>query len=367
MNFPFSPRDTHVAAHPAVPAPRADGVAVDTVPAAIWDRLVAEFDDTHYEQTACFSASQWGERVSHLLLRRGGVAVAGARIAILTPPLFARGLAYARFAPFWRKHDRAPDVADYRAAITALVEEYCVRRGHLLTVIPRPNPDFYEQECAALAELGFAVRRAVPDPNRYLVDLSLDEDAQMKSLDQKWRYNLKQARANNLAVRLGDDADVAAFQSLHRQMVARKRFHNTDLVDMIPALNETLDPSMRPRVVLAFHEGRPVAGATVGILGDTAYYVYGATDDTALALKAGYALHWWIVGWLKGEGARWYDLGGEAQEQGLRQFKKGLTGKAGKVVVMQGEFDRWTSPAARLMGDAIYGLRAVQRRLRAWR
>jgi hypothetical protein len=77
----------------------------------------------------------------------------------------------------------------------------------------------------------------------------------------------------------------------------------------------------------------------VAVCGDTAFYVFGATDDAALALNAGYALQWWIVEWLSTLPVRWYDLGGEALDAGLRQFKKGLVGKARRRRRGEREFD----------------------------
>ncbi|MEA2953277.1 MAG: hypothetical protein QOJ96_2797 [Alphaproteobacteria bacterium] len=341
---------------------------VDTVADLSWDQLANEFEDLNYDQIACYSAGQWGKRVSHLLLRQQDVPIAGARTAIITLPGFKRGLAFLRFGPFWRRRDGASDLAVYRAAIAALVEEYCVRRGHCLTVIPRPNPEFYQQERQVLSEFGFSVRRAFPDPNRYLIDLSLDEDAQMRSFEQKWRYNLRQALAHDFEIRLCEsDADVRAFQSLHATMVTRKGFYNHDMVHLLPELAAQLPEGLRPRIALAFHQGRPVVGAAIALLGDTAYYVFGGSDSAALSLKGGYALQWWIIRWLSSQNVRWYDLGGEAQEPGLRQFKKGLVGKRGAVVTMAGEYDFWTQTSGRLMADAIYGIRGAQRIMRSWR
>jgi hypothetical protein len=351
----------------AFPMPGLD-CEVDTVPDQSWDRIAGEFDDLNYDQIACYAAGHWGKRVSHLLLRRQGEAVAGARTAIVTLPGFARGLAFLRFGPFWRRHGGTADIAIYRGAIAALVEEYCVRRGHCLTVIPRPSPEFYQQECDVLSEFGFSVRRKVPDPHRYFIDLSLDEEAQMRSLEQKWRYNLRHALAHDFEIRLCDnDADIRAFQSLHATMATRKGFYNHDRVHLLPELAAQLPEALRPRIALAFHQGRPVVGATIALLGDTAYYVFGGSDAAALSLKAGYALQWWIIRWLSTQKVRWYDLGGEAQEPGLRQFKKGLVGKRGTVVTMNGEYDFWMQASARLAADTIYGLRGVQRIIRHWR
>lgn len=336
---------------------------IDSVPPAEWDAALVGFDDLHYEQTASFSSGLWGARTSHLVLRRDGVPVAGARFALFKLPAIG-GLAFLRFGPFWRRHGEPADLDRYRAVLSVLVHEYCVRRRCGLTVIPRPHPQFAAQEEGVLAEFGFVVRRPLADPNRYLVALGLDEKAQMQSLEQKWRYNLRQALAHDFAFTIGaSDADVAAFQALHGSMVERKKFHDTDLLDLIPALARDLPDALRPRVALASHQGRPVAGAIVGLLGDIAYYVYGASSRDGLPLKAGYALQWWIVRALAEENVRWYDLGGEVEEQGLRQFKKGLVGKRGAVVTMQAH-ECWTHPAGRIAADLVYGLRAARQALR---
>jgi hypothetical protein len=304
-------------------------------------------------------------RSSHLLVRRDGVPVAGARTIVLGWPGLLRGVAYVKFGPFWRRRNAPPDPEVYRATVGALVDEYCRRRGHHLSVVPRPAPDHHARECALLAGLGFAVRRPMLDPNRYLVDVTLEPDAGLQSLEQKWRYNLRRALRTGIECRLADESSgLAMFTALHRRMVARKRFRDTDPVHLLPALGERLPAALRPRVVLASRAGAPVAGAVVSVCGDTAYYLYGASEDAALPLKAGYALQWWIVGWLHDAGVRWYDLGGEACEPGLRQFKKGLVGKCGAIVTTPGEFDRWIGLRARVAGDGIYAVRALQRRIR---
>ena len=235
-------------------------------------------------------------------------------------------------------------------------------------MIPRANPEYYQIECGILAEFGFAMRQSFRDANRYLVDLSLDEAAQMQSFEQKWRYNLRQAMKNGIEARICESKhDLDTFYALHAAMVARKQFHAGDPVHLVTEMMARLPGSLRPQIALAYHEGRPVVGAVVARLGDTAFYVFGASDDTALPLKAGYALQWWIVRWLSGSGVRWYDLGSEAQEPGLRQFKKGFVGRRGAVVAMHGEYDRWTSLGGRLIADAIYGVRHVQRAIRTYR
>jgi lipid II:glycine glycyltransferase (peptidoglycan interpeptide bridge formation enzyme) len=115
--------------------------------------------------------------------------------------------------------------------------------------------------------------------------------------------------------------------------------------------------------VTASHQGEVVAGAVVIVAGDVGYYLYGASADAALSLRAGYALHWRIAGWLAERGVCWYDLGDGFG--GLRQFKQGFVGKSG-VVLTTGEFDRWLNPQSRMVGGAIYGARNLVATLRSW-
>ncbi|WP_378940862.1 lipid II:glycine glycyltransferase FemX [Mesorhizobium sp. ANAO-SY3R2] len=340
-------------------------VEVDNIADEDWDEIASNFADIHPEQTATFAGNHWKGRDSHLLLRRNGEPVAGARVALVSLPLIGRGLAFLRFGPFWRRQGQTADPEIYHAMIAALVEEYCVARGHCLTVLTRPHPDYHALECGWLRDLGFVQRRKLEDAERYIVNTTLDGDAQRQSLAQKWRYNLRQALANSLDVHITEaPEEIAAFQALYVSMMERKQFSSTTPVHLTGELIAKLPEKLKPKLVVAYHGDKLVAGATVGLFGDTAYYMFGATSADALPLKAGYALHWWIFQWLHEHGLQCYDLGGAAHEPGLRQFKKGFVGKAGQTVTMEGEYDRWTSTLGQFSADAIFGLRHLKRRIR---
>ena len=342
---------------------------VDTIGPEAWDRILGGFEDASYDQTACYADGRWGiGRTSRLLMLRDGVPVAGAQVALVLLPFPRRGVAFVKFGPFWRARRARRDINVYRAVVSALVHEYCTRRNCTLTLAPRPHPEHYRSEIEILSQSGFEMRRPYEDRNRYFVDLSLGADEQMRSLDKRWRYTLNRALANRFDISMEDgEAALAAFAALHRAMVARKRFYDCEAVHLLPGLSARLPAGMRPRVALACHSGRPVAGAVVAVLGDVAYYVHGASDDAALPLSAGYALQWWILRWLSDKGVRWYDLGGEALEPGLRHFKKGLAGKRGTVLSLTGEYDRWPNLQSRWMADLIYGAREAKRAIRSLR
>jgi hypothetical protein len=178
----------HDDAHPSVAEalqPRWT-VDVDALSSTAWDEVVAGFADASYEQTACWVDHRWGAgRASHLVVRRDGVPVGAARALILQWPGIRRGIAYVKFGPLWRRHDEPPDPDAYRRCVEALVDEYCTRRGHCLTVLPRVSPEHHAGEGAALRALGFAVRRPMLDPNRYLVDATSMRSGCAAS--DKWR------------------------------------------------------------------------------------------------------------------------------------------------------------------------------------
>lgn len=347
----------------------------DTLCDKEWDALAAGFEDVSYEQTAAYCCARWGEKKnSHLLLREGENIIAAARVLEFKIPGLGKGLAYVKFGPLWRRTNQQPDPDAYRSVLAALAEEYCNKRGLLLSILPRANPEFVAHEQAMLEANGFTNRKLVDHPARYLVDLSLDEETQMASLGQSWRRNLRKSASSSLDIGFATGARAfEQFQSLHASMVTRKNAAHGDAVHLLPHLHNELPEKLAPKIVIASHEGKPVAGAVIALNGDTAYYIYGATTQAALPLRAGYALQWWMVRWLSDQGVRWYDLGGVGGNSGLIQFKTGLVGRQGRIVELPGEFIKWNHRADRIAADALFSLRACHRRItglrlpRVWR
>src|SRR4051812_187084 len=357
-------------AHPRGEAASMDGFshAIDAVSHPEWDRIISGFDDMNLFQTASFADGLRGERrMSHLLLHRNGDPIAGARVAIMKPPAVPTGSAYVKYAPFGRRTGTPPDEDAYRAVISAVVEEYAVRRGHMVSIVPRPHPDFQAVEERLLREAGFAPRSAASGPITFLVNLGGGEDALRAGLSRGWRKNLKLAEQNRLEIRFDNSPDALdAYSALYDAMVARKRFTDREAIHVLPEIFRRLPPECA-WIVTASHGGEAVAAAIVIVAGDVGYYLHGATADAGLALRAGYVLHWRIACWLAEQGVAWYDLGAGFEHPGLRQFKQGLTGRSGVLLVTSGEFDRWAGPQARLVGNALYGARALIETLRYWR
>jgi hypothetical protein len=339
---------------------------IDCVPDEVWHATMGTFSDVHYEQTAIYGAGQRGERSSHLLMLRDGKPFAGARAGLYLVPYFGRGMALVRFGPFWRPFEGTPDPERYKHAIKTLLDEYCRRRKLYLVLRPRPHPDFYSLEAQILAEMGLASSTSSM-LDRYFVDATLDEAEQHKSLDQRWRYNLRKGLSHDLDVRIGDTpADIKNFQDIYAEMVRRKNLNypGVDLPASIPDLMR-LPEQMKMRIALAHREGKPIGGIAFSVVGDLAYYVFGATSDEATALNAGYVLQWHVMRWLReNTKVRWYELGGPG-DPGIRQFKKGLAGKRGVLLSVR-EFHYCPDVPARMIVGGLFALRNGRNRIQRW-
>lgn len=344
-----------------------EGVQLDVVPHEEWDAEASRFTDVSYDQTAVFAAARRGRhRVVACRVTARGMPIGGAVATRFGVPGLRSSLYYIKYGPVWRGGDDQPSWQRYGQVVRALRREFCENRASMMIVVPRPNPDYALREAQILEAEGFQADRSTPDPNRYLVDLKGSLDP-LAALSQKWRYNLKKARKAGLTVAECDaETGYSEFAALHRAMLERKRIQTEDVVHVVPQLARTLPAELAPKVYIAYADGRPVAGAVVGQIGDMACYLYGASSKEGTARNAGYLVQWHIIEQLREKGPRWYDLGGEALEQGLRQFKRGLVGRQGEIFATPGEFRCWTRPEARLVGAAIHAARTTRLAMRTF-
>src|SRR5919202_1067027 len=161
----------------------------------------------------------------------------------------------------------------------------------MISIAPRPHPDFERVEERLLREAGFAARSRLKRPISYfLVRTGVDEKALRANLSQSWRHNLKQAERNRLDIRFRDPMEaLPEFHALHDAMIARKRYVDREPLHLLPTLFGRLPPACS-RIVAASHEGEVVAGAVVIVAGDVGYYLFGARADEALPWRAGFDL-----------------------------------------------------------------------------
>lgn len=344
-------RSAEMRLHPAKAVP----LTMRVVDGGEWDRIVSGFDAVCQEQLYAFAVRRWPKVAQEpVLFERAGRVVGGALMMIQPLPLGLARIAISKWAPMLADVSAPDKAAIHAGMIETLRAEYAQRRGMLLSVLPRASTEPINLEYVSLLQHGFRRGSKLPFPNRYLVRLRLSDEVQRSSLQQKWRYHLGKSEKADLVFEHSGVEHLGEFKDLYASMTSRKQFpdHSAyETLDALMALNEPL----RPELFFVRHKGELIAGALVFKAGDRAVYLYGATNDRALPLRAGYFLHWNIIRWLRDHTrAEWYDLGGTDGYQGLHQFKKGMVGERGVIRPVPPVANYASNPLAYWLGTGAF-------------
>jgi len=321
-------------------------VRVDGLTANDWDSVLGELKDASVYQTWAYGSVSWGESsLSHVVIRsRDGKIAAASQARILHIPILGGGVAYIPWGPMWRG-PAGEDLECFRAILRTLKTEYVTKRNLLLRVHPREVAgEDGETFHTILTEEGFKRNENVSPYRTLLLDLSPEMPDLMKHLDAKWRNKLRQAMKNPLIVTEGTfDEMFETYMVLSSEMLQRKKFTPGVEFDSFRKIQKVLPPARKMRIFVCEVSGKPVAVAICSAHGDTGIYILGATGNQGSELKGAHLLQWKIIEWLKGNGFRWYDLGGinPAVNPGVHNFKAGL---AGKDVCHLGQYDYWENP-----------------------
>ncbi|RME76403.1 MAG: peptidoglycan bridge formation glycyltransferase FemA/FemB family protein [Chloroflexi bacterium] len=315
-----------------------------SVSQTLWDDLVAR-QQGHLLQTWA-----WGELKS----RFGWQAVrlqaeeAAAQVLFRRLPL-GLTIAYVPRGPMgldWA------DTRQCRAFFSALHAEARRRRAVFLKLEPDLPLDAPAAETARriLQEAGFAPADTIQPRASLVVPIDRPEPDILAAMKQKTRYNIRLAEKRGVTVRQGGAEDVAVFHRLSLTTAERNRFG----VHSLPYY-QTAFRLFAPRqcaLLLADYEGLVIAGLMVFRQGQTAYYLYGASDDAHRNVMAPYLLQWEAMRWARAQNCTRYDLWGIPDEDlpvleaefknrqdglwGVYRFKRGF---GGAYVRMLGGFD----------------------------
>lgn len=334
-------------------------LTVERVSGPAWDDAVAEFDGVCQEQLYVFAKNRWPS-VEHeaQIFRWNGEVVGGVLVMIQPLPLRVGAIAVSKWGPLLKDESHPDGGAIYEAMIELLMEEYCRRRKLMLSVLPRASLTEINTEVETLWRHGFRRGSELRFPNRYIVNLRLSDEEQRKSFHQKWRYHLNKSDKEGLAFEHAPASRLPEFDALYQAMTDRKKFEDHSAYDTVSSLMEIEDERLRPELFFVRHGEEIVSGAIIFKSGDRAVYLYGATNDRALPLRAGYFLHWHVIRWLRDNTrANWYDLGGTDGFQGLHQFKKGMVGDKGVIFRVPPVANYAASPIPFMLGLGAFAAR----------
>jgi len=341
------------------------GLTAKRVSGADWDAIIGGFDEVCQEQMHAFAAVRWpGVEQEPLIFQRGNEVVGGALVMVQPLPLGLGRIAVVKWAPMLASTSHKDADILRLSMVEHLIADYAEKRGMMLSVLLHATPGEINRGFVDLRARGFERGSLLMFPNRYLVNLRLDDAALRKSFAQKWRYHLNKSEKAGLDFRRAEPDEIDLFKTLYAAMSERKQFPDHSAFETLDALMGLEEP-LRPELFFVRQGDDTVAGAIIFKAGERAVYLYGATNDRALPLRAGYFLHYQVIRWLRDNTtARWYDLGGTDGFQGLHQFKKGMVGESGIVRPVPPVLNYAATPWARLIGNGAFGARDALQHLR---
>lgn len=339
-----------------------------------WDAFVAAQPHAHFLQLSNWAVlkNAYGWSSDHVIIEENGRITAGAQLLFRPLPFRLGTMAYLVMGPYAAPPPYTMGRGDSSErgggdALWNAIDSCAKQHGAAflkwepgIYADHEPKPDF--------AALGFRESpQTVQPPRTILIDISGDDEAILARMNQGTRRKIRQSQKNNVHYYEGTRADVARFNQLMQTTGSRNAFgvHEPAYYEMaydlfVPPRSEGEGPGVRvspghAALFLAEHEGDSLAGIMVFAVGDTAWYVYGASSDHKRNLMASYGIQWAAIQWAKARGCRTYDLWGIPDEDeatleaGFESHSDGLWGVYG--------FKRgWGGRVARSLGawDKIY-------------
>lgn len=189
-----------------------------------------------------------------------------------------------------------------------------------------------------------------------MLDLDKDETELVENFSSKHRYYVKKALTNDISWRNGNNPDLALHMATLLREIVLKKGVNSIFVshEEITKLCELASKNVL--ILVGYHDNEPITACLVIMLGERAFYLIAATGEEGRKLNAAYGMVMRLMQILKGQGIKYFDLGGlNPQDQGasgVSHFKRGF---GGSLIEYLGEWECATSwPLVPLANAGIY-------------
>lgn len=306
---------------------------------AVWDAFVRQHPHGHLLQLAAWAQLKqaFGWRSARVALCEDQTIVAGAQVLFTLLPLGVGTIAYLPFGGLVS----APD--QWRPLWQA-VREVCRRHR---AVFLKWEPGFHAPPLDDLHRWGFLPSpQTIQPPNTILIDLT-DDETMLARMNQGTRRKIRQALKGDVRYFEASSDELPRFAALMQVTGERNAFgvHAPAYYALAYQLFVPQDAAL----ILAEHEGDTLAGVFVFALGDTAWYLYGASANEKRQLMASYGVQWKAIQWARDRGCRVYDMWGipDADEATLEaQFEQRSDGLWGVYGFKRG----WGGRVARTAG-----------------
>lgn len=172
--------------------------------------------------------------------------------------------------------------------------------------------------------------KEVQPKDTLILDLSKDEDALLKEMHQKTRYNIRLAERKGVKVKFSNSKeDFEKFWKLIKETTERDKFKAHPKEYYWKILQNGGD---KVGLVLAEYENKIIAANLISFFGKTATYMHGASSSEYRNLMAPHLLQWESIKEAKNRGCQNYDFWGVAPTDdknhpwaGITRFKKSFS------------------------------------------
>ena len=152
------------------------------------------------------------------------------------------------------------------------------------------------------------------------------EDEIFKAFHQKTRYNVRLATKKGVTIKDGTREDLKDFHKIMITTGIRDGFITRPL-EYFEKMYDELGPE-HMKVLLAYYEGKPIAGVIPIMYGNKTWYLYGASSNEHRNLMPNYLLQWEMIKIALNRKSDIYDLRGVPgiadNSNGLYRMKKGF-------------------------------------------
>ena len=309
-----------------------------------WHTALTALPNPHALQSWAWGEfkSRWGWQPTRLLWRADdGSPRAAAQVLRRAIPRTPWHMLYVPKGPVWNYADAA-----LVRRILADIETFARRQRALFVKIDPDVPlAFGAGETEQPDAVGLAVRdvllargwrfspQQIQFKNTVLLDVNLDDDTLMTRMKSKTRYNIRLAGRKGVSVREGTAADLPDFFRLYAVTARRDGFLIRPEAYYLDVWTQFLRDGAAT-LLLADFDGEAIAGVLLFFFGQTAWYMYGASDNHRRNLMPNYLLQWEAMKTARARGCTLYDLWGapdvfnESDPMwGVYRFKMGFGGK----------------------------------------
>lgn len=305
--------------------------------AGAWDTFVRESPGGSFLQSWAWGEFQRAAGFSplRLVVRRASSDTDWEAVSLVirrSLPLRRFSL-YVPWGPVLRSGRSSDDAVSVLQALAEQFREQLRGGGVFARVEPKISSDVGIAH--ALKETGFLrSERSIQPRDTRVLDLTQGEDDMLRAMHPKTRYNIRLARRRGVTVREQTYAEgIQKFLLLAREVQRRGEFHYHPDAYYRTMLN-VLGSAGMLTILVAEHQGTPLAAHLLLQFGNTVTYAHGASSTRQRHVMAPVLLQWESILRAKAQGATRYDFFGIAPVGapathpwfGITRFKEGFGG-----------------------------------------